>query len=167
MKPNFTITLANLGELNEGKDVSIELEFPATNDEIILAYNMATNDGMNDYIITHHEADFEIGVFEKIETLGTISTFNPDEYKAFLTFCNTGESIENAIDYVEHYDFHVYDFVDDMGDVAYRFVEATGMLDDVPEAVKRHFDHDSYGEELLSCGDFYQDKENRRIVELG
>lgn len=141
------------------------LTFPASEEEIKEAYNEVSNNGMNDVDMVDYEADFRVDHFDS-ELLQTVSEMNKDEYKAFLTFCNAGTYMQEAFDYVTKYNYHLYEGCEDMGDVAYHYGRATGLLDGCPEVVKRHFDWDGYGEEMESGGSWFQDRENKRFIEL-
>jgi hypothetical protein len=165
MKTRFTITLANLGLYNEGIYRTREIEFPATQEEINEAYNYVTFDGMNDYIILNDDADFNIYHFESLSTLNEIAELNDEQYEVFKIILKH-DSIEHALSIAKSGDYRLFENVEDFGDVARVILEDDAEFQALPDYVKRHFDYDSYGDEIYSGGQWYEDFDNRKVVEV-
>lgn len=162
---NFTIILSNLGQLNAGNNVSVEIEFPIEADELTAAYNQVSYNGNCDVITTDYDAPFEIGDYEQLTLLNDIANLDRDKYEGFLILANH-MSIREAYNYVNHYNFHIFHGVEDLGDVARCVLEDDAEFRDCPDFVKRHFDFDAYGEELESGSEFYEDFKNKTLLEI-
>ncbi|MFB5568653.1 antirestriction protein ArdA [Bacillus cereus] len=161
----FKITLTNLGKLNDGIEVSEEIHFPATHEEIAAAYLKVSNNGANDTIITNYDAPFKIDQHEMLATLERIGNLQYDIYEGFLIL-SKHMSTKMACDMAEHYNFQIFRDVKSLGDVARQVLEHDVTFQHQDKRIKNHFDYDAYGVELDSMSEYYEDFENEMLLEI-
>lgn len=90
-----------------------------------------------------------------------------DEDEATVLMCILGNhtsDFEEALKIVESGDYVIYSNCNDMSDVAYCYMEATGMLDELPELAQRYLDFEMMGRDMNIEGTFlYCDEVNGYI----
>ena len=79
-----------------------------------------------------------------------------DSEEVFQALLEAGYDIYEAIEIVKECDYMFYDNCNDMTDVAYKYIEQTGMLDNVPEFAQRYFDYEQFGRDMDIEGHFYE-----------
>lgn len=163
------IALTNLHQYNEGILNYVWLELPATDEEIEKAFDaiqVSHDDAeyfdnfgcpMEEYFITDYECDFyDVGEYESLETLNelaeTLDDLSEDEAEVVEALMKEGYDLEEALEKKD--DVIFYPDCYDMEDVAYRIVEESGMLDNIPECVSRYFDYETYARDLDIEGNF-------------
>jgi hypothetical protein len=156
----FEITLQGLAN-NELETIT----FPADESEVAEAIAKVSNYGQNDFEIVDYDAPFKIDGLN-VALFNEIAEFPKEKYDAFITFCNCGDSMKEAFDYVSFYEYRVFEDCEDMGDVARQFLEHDPHFQEAPSFMRIHFDYDSYGETLSSCGTWFEDTKNKRFIEL-
>ena len=80
-------------------------------------------------------------------------------------FIENGSDIEEALDGLRDGDYMVFSNCSDMTDVAYQYIEETGLLNDVPEMLKNYFDYEAYGRDMSFEGTFIF-TDNGNCIEL-
>ena len=167
------VAVTNLAAYNDGYLMYKWLELPATAEEIKATFNAIKRSELDEeFFISDYESDIcglEIGEYNSIEELNEIATAidELDEYDRLL--------FDAAVEYHGLYtameqlnnnelDGYVYYNCDNMADVAEQVVEATGMLNNVPEHLRYYFNYERYGRDLDLEGIFVQ--MNDCIVEL-
>lgn len=160
----FRVFITNLGKYNEGELVGKWLDLPCEDIESELA-SIGVSDEPDEngnyyeeYFITDYENDYgyKVGEYDSLDDLNEIAEEleNLDEYEkeivsALVEYGYTPEeSIEKKDDVV------VYSDCNDMTDVAYQYIEETGMLDNVPEYIARYFDYEAFGRDMGIEGTF-------------
>lgn len=63
-----------------------------------------------------------------------------------------GYTLEEALD--KYDDVMVYSDCHDMTDVAYAYIEETGLLNDVPDHLRNYFDYEAFGRDMSFEGQF-------------
>jgi len=168
----MNIALTNLGKYNEGVLDFVWLTLPATEEEIAEAFDkiqvshddihyysdglghVATSDYYGEYeefFITDYECDYlDIGEYDNLDRLNEIAETveNLDDYEKDIVkaLMNDGYSLEEALDKKD--DVFFYPDCDNMTDVAYQYIEETGMLDNVPDHIKNYFDYEAFGRDM-------------------
>lgn len=161
----FSITIANLGEYNEGKLHAEGIVFPAKHEDIAEMYNRVSYNGNNDVIIINDNAKFPIDQHEMLVTLENIGNLNEELYEGFLILAKH-MPIREAYRMVIEKNFQIFREVKDLSDVAYQVLLDDEKFKDCPEFVRRHFDYVGYGEELDSMSQFYEDFSNQTLLEI-
>jgi Antirestriction protein (ArdA) len=156
---NFSITVQNLFN---GKTTSID--FPCDMAEATKQVLSINPNGANDLELVDYEADFTIDQIN-IPMFNEIAILTEAQYKAFLIFAES-ESLDEALSLVNGYEYIVYEGCESLGDVAYRFLENDGDFQELPDFVKRNFNYESYGEELLSGMSIYESKKHKAFITL-
>ena len=160
----FRVFITNLGKYNEGELVGKWLDLPCNDTEKeLLSIGVSDEPDENgayyeEYFITDYENDYgyKFGEYDSLDDLNEIAEEleNLDEYEkeivsALVEYGYTPEeSIEKKDDVV------VYSDCNDMTDVAYQYIEETGMLDNVPEYIARYFDYEAFGRDMRIEGTF-------------
>lgn len=161
----FKITLSNLGQLNEGNNVSEDIIFPAESDKLTAAYNRVSYNGQNDVIITLDDASFNFGQYESLTLLNKIANLDSEKYEAFVILTNH-MSVRESYNMVTESNLQIFRDVEDLGDVARHVLAEDVEFQNFPDYVKRNFDFDAFGEELDSGSSFYEDFKNQMLVEI-
>ena len=68
----------------------------------------------------------------------------------FIT--ENGYDLEDALEVLD--DVIYYSNCEDMEDVAYKYVEETGLLNNVPQEIARYFDYAAFGRDIETEGNF-------------
>ena len=84
-----------------------------------------------------------------------------EDEEILFSILDYGYDVEEAIEMVKDCEYVCYNNCNDMTDVAYEYVEQSGMLDNVPEFAQIYFDYEQFGRDLMiegnfvGCGDGY------------
>lgn len=163
----MSVALTNLGQYNEGILNFTWLELPASDEEIAEAYDkISVSYGDNHHygswgqeyeevFITDYECEFmEVDEYANLEELNeiaeTIEGLTESEAEIVEALMNDGYNLEEAIDKKD--DCIYWDNCDSMTEVAERYAEETGMLDQIPESLRYYFDFESFGRDLSFDG---------------
>jgi antirestriction protein len=79
------------------------------------------------------------------------------EFEAVGYVMEAGYEVDEAIEIVNNGDYRIW-YCDSMTDVAYEYVEETGMLDSLPDFAQRYFDYEAFGRDLKIEGNFTEVK---------
>lgn len=179
----MNIALTNLGKYNEGVLDFVWLALPATKEEIAKAFDkievshddvhyysnglgqVANNDYYGEYeewFITDYECDYlRIGEYDNLEELNeiaeTVEDLDDTEQIIVKALLDEGYSLEDALDKKD--DCYLYSSCDNMTDVAYQYIEETGILDQIPEHLQSYFDYEAYGRDLSFEGHWVETSE--------
>jgi antirestriction protein len=167
------VAVTNLAAYNEGFLIYRWLELPATAEEIEATYKAVQRSECNEeFFITDYESDIyglEIGEYDSVEKLNEIATAIDElnEYDRLLFDAAVGyHGLYEAMELLnsDTLEGYIYYDCDNMADVAEQVIEATGILDNVPEHLRYYFDYEAYGRDLDIEGIYVQ--MNDCIVEL-
>ena len=173
----FRVYITNLGKYNEGELVGKWLDLPCDDIETeLFSIGVSEEPDENgryyeEYFITDYENDYdyEVGEYDSLEELNEIAEEleNLEDYeKEIFTAClNYSYSLEDALKVVNDGDYIIYSNCTDMTDVAYQYIEETGMLNSVPENIANYFDYEAFGRDLGIEGTFIF-TDNGNCIEL-
>ena len=173
----FRVFITNLGKYNEGELVGKWLDLPCEDIESELA-SIGVSDEPDEngnyyeeYFITDFENDYnyKVGEYDSLDELNEIAEEleNLDDYdrEVVNTFIENGSDIEEALDGLRDGDYMVFSNCSDMTDVAYQYIEETGLLNDIPEGLRNYFDYEAYGRDMSFEGTFIF-TDNGNCIEL-
>ena len=162
----FRIYLTNLGKYNEGELVGKWLDLPCE-DMVKELVSIGVSDEPDEngnyyeeYFITDYENDYDykVGEYDSLDDLNEIAEEleNLDDYdrEVVKAFIENGSDIEEALDGLRDGDYMVFSNCSDMTDVAYQYIEETGLLNDIPEGLRNYFDYEAYGRDMSFEGTF-------------
>ena len=178
----MNIALTNLGKYNEGVLDFVWLTLPATDEEIAKAFDqiqvshddthyysdglghVATNDYYGEYeefFITDYECNFmKIGEYDNLEKLNeiaeTIENLTDYEQTIVKALIDDGYSLEEALDKKD--DCVLYSGCNDMTDVAYQYIEETGLLNNAG-TLANYFDYEAFGRDMSFEGHWIETDE--------
>ena len=173
----FRVFITNLGKYNEGELVGKWLDLPCEDIEKELA-SIGVSDEPDEngnyyeeYFITDYENDYgyKVGEYDSLDELNEIAEEleNLDEWDKEIVnaFIENGSDIEEALDGLRDGDYMVFSNCSDMTDVAYQYIEETGLLNDIPEGLRNYFDYEAYGRDMSFEGTFIF-TDNGNCIEL-
>lgn len=173
----FRVFITNLGKYNEGELVGKWLDLPCEDIESELASIGVSEEpdengnSYEEYFITDYENDYgyKVGEYDSLDDLNEIAEEleNLDEYEKEVVnaFIENGSDIEEALDGLRDGDYMVFSNCSDMTDVAYQYIEETGLLNDIPEGLRNYFDYEAYGRDMSFEGTFIF-TDNGNCIEL-
>ncbi len=142
-------------------DKDYELNLPCTEekiDDFLDKHFDGGEDEYDEYIIV----DCDDFTFDKLENLYGINEFIQlveDEdvsYSCAQAILDWTQDIQEAISIIRKNDYCLYKGMYDMGDVAYEYLEETGLISELPDLLKRYFDYDAYGRDMDMSGSFIE-----------
>lgn len=158
-KKILSVYLTNLGKYNEGYLIGEWVELPVTDEELeAVLERIGINERYEEYFITDYESDYGLtaneyssieDLNEQAEQLDDLDEWELDIVTALLS---EGYTLEEALDKYE--DVMVYSDCHDMTDVAYAYIEETGLLNDVPDHLRNYFDYEAFGRDMSFEGQF-------------
>lgn len=173
----FRIYLTNLGKYNEGELVGKWLDLPCE-DMVKELVSIGVSDEPDEngnyyeeYFITDYENDYDykVGEYDSLDDLNEIAEEleNLDDYdrEVVKAFIENGSDIEEALDGLRDGNYMVFSNCSDMADVAYQYIEETGLLNDIPEGLRNYFDYEAYGRDMSFEGTFIF-TDNGNCIEL-
>ena len=173
----FRVFITNLGKYNEGELVGKWLDLPCEDIESELA-SIGVSDEPDEngnyyeeYFITDFENDYnyKVGEYDSLDNLNEIAEEleNLDDYdkEVMNAFIENGSDIKEALDGLRDGDYMVFSNCSDMTDVAYQYIEETGLLNDIPEGLRNYFDYEAYGRDMSFEGTFIF-TDNGNCIEL-
>lgn len=154
------VFLTNLGKYNEGELVGEWLELPATDEEIEeVKERIGINDYYEEWFITDYESEIpglNVREYDDLDDLNDIAQNLADldryDLEIVAAYLEEGYDLEDAIDRKDA--AIVWSNCNDMTDVAYAYIEETGMLDSVPDNIARYFDYEAFGRDMSFEGQF-------------
>lgn len=160
MTTALRIYLTNLGKYNEGELVGEWVELPATEEELeAVMERIGINEEYEEYFITDYESDVpgvRVGEYDNLDDLNemaeTLADLDDYDLEIIGAFLSEGYTLEEALDQKD--DVMVFSDCHDMTDVAYAYIEETGMLDSVPDNIARYFDYEAFGRDMSFDGQF-------------
>lgn len=148
------IYLTNLGKYNEGYLVGEWVTLPVDDDELEeVKKRIGINEYYEEWFITDYESDIdgvEVNEYSDIEELNEIAEMLEElddaDIEVIGALMSEGYSFDEAIDKKD--DVIIFVDCEDMEDVARKYIEETGMLDDVPEHLANYFNYESFGRDM-------------------
>jgi len=156
------IYLTNLGKYNEGILQGEWLDLPATDDEIeACKERIGIDDRYEEWFITDYETDVHGLTVDEYDNLNDLNDLaeaieeDPAAAEALIFFgYDTAEEIAEGLKDVI-YITTLQGAEDEDTAIGYYFAEECGMLDKVPDDIKRYFDYEAYGRDIRLNGSFY------------
>ena len=154
------IYIKNLGKYNEGELLGEWVELPISTDEFNnVLERIGINDKYKEYFISDYETDFdyEIGEYDSISELNDLAyqlEDIEDGKEVIKAMLESGYDMEESIEKFKNNDFMIWYDCEHMYDVAYCYVEETGMLDNVPDGLAQYFDYELFGRDMYLEGDY-------------
>lgn len=150
------VYIANLGKYNEGEMVGAWFSFPIDFEEV--KEKIGLNAEYEEYAIHDYELPFRIDEYESIDRLNDLYELI-QEIENEPIYDELNEIIEywfNDIeDLLEHKDDIIsYSDCSSMEDIAYYYIEETGVLNALPENLRYYFDYASLGSDMELEGNF-------------
>ena len=154
------IFLTNLGKYNEGYLIGEWVTLPVDDDELKQVKNrIGINGHYEEMFITDYESDIdgvEVNEHSDIDELNEIAEMLQElddaDIEIIGALMSDGYSFDEEIDKKD--DVLIFVDCEDMADVARKYIEETGMLDDVPEHLANYFDYESFGRDMSFEGHF-------------
>lgn len=147
-----------MGKYNEGKETGEWFRVPVDYDEV--KKELGLNERYEEYAIHDYELPFEISEYTSIEEVNRLAGLvqevvsagiAEEDVKPLCRALNNG--IEELAEKAE--DIVFYSGADDMSDVAYRIVEESGGVGELPQEIRElYFDYEAYGRDLDIEGRF-------------
>ena len=171
----MNVWVGNLGKYVEGELVGEWLSLPCNDFEEdwdeLMALILIDGKRYEEVFCADWEcsiAGLEYSEYPNYEELNRIATewtgmLDCEQEAVQVRLLLMGEGFDDAV--ANSCDTAIYYGCDDMTDVAYRYVEETGMLDSMPEPLRCYFDYEAYGRDLKICGCFDYSKELGCMVE--
>lgn len=118
-------------------------------------------DGSEEFIIVDYDAPFKISEYdsiselvEKAEQLENLTDEEIEVLEAVLEHHTS--DFDEALKIVEDGDYMIYYDCWNMAEVAERYLDETGMLNELPDFAVSYFDFEAYGRDMEIEGHFYQ-----------
>ena len=154
------ICIANLNKYNKGLLVNKWIKLPVTNEELDnVLKEIDINENDDGYFIFDYESDIdhlEVGAYDNIYNLNviaaTIENMDDSEREIYSALLHDGYNSIEAIDKID--DCIIYFGCYTMEAVAEKYVEDTGILDQIPENLQYYFDYAAYGRDMEIEGHF-------------
>ena len=117
--------------------------------------------GSEEFIIIDSNAPFKISEYDSVSELVEISeqleNLTDDEIEVLeAVFEHHTNDFDEALEIVEDGNYMIYDDCCSMTEVAERYLDETGMLNELPDFAVRYFDFEAYGRDMEIEGYFYQ-----------
>ena len=170
----ISVWVGNLGKYNEGELVGEWFSFPCEDfeeewDELMKAIGIGGR--YEEVFCADWECDIpglkysEYPDYEELDSIAQEwdSMLNWQQEAVGIRMSLMGEDIYKAIDNMN--DVCIYYGCDDMTDVAERYVDDTGMLDQVPDSFRCYFDYEMFGRDMAIEGCFEYSDELGCMVE--
>lgn len=153
------IFLTNLGKYNKGELVGEWINLPCTEEELEeVKKRIGINEEHEEWFITDYETNygFKVDEYADLEKLNgmaeTLDNLSETEVEIMETLTDNGYDLDEALKKID--DVIYYGNCEDMEDVAYQYIEESGLLNNVPEEIARYFDYAAYGRDLEIDGCF-------------
>ena len=166
--------ITNLGKYNEGELIGKWIEFPISDDELQnvlkeIGCYYVDDDGVEhnveyeEYFFTdwNNNISFDFGEYPNLEEVNEFAervealSESEQEYIELLMDGYTSD-INEALDIIAGGNYVVWHDCDSMEDVAYNYVEETGMLNNIPSNIANYFDYAALGRDMDIEGAFLE-----------
>lgn len=166
--------ITNLGKYNEGDLVGRWIDFPISDDELQVVLKEIgcyyVDDGGVEHNVEYEEffftdwnndIAFDFGEYPDLEEVNEFAervealSENEQEYIELLMDGYTTD-INAALEIIEDDSFRIWNDCDDMTDVAYHYIDETGMLDNVNDNIANYFDYEALGRDMAIEGTFLE-----------
>ena len=171
----INVWVGNLGKYNEGELVGEWFGLPCCDfdeewDELMERIGI-DYDGYEEVFCADWECripGLKYSEYPDYERLNSIAAeweemYDDDREAVQIRMSLCGEDFETALDHME--DVRIYHGCKDMTDVAYEYVDDTGMLDSAPEYLRNYFDYEAFGRDMGIEGCFEYSEELGCMVE--
>lgn len=156
----LNIFVTNLGKYNEGHLIGEWVELPVSEEELQAVYaRIGINEYYEEVFITDYETDIsglEIGEYDNISNLNNFATeldnLDDSDKEVVGALISYGYDLEEALDKKD--DCYIFYNVGDMADVAERYCDECGILDEIPDHLRGYFDYEAYGRDMSFEGTF-------------
>ena len=150
------VYIVNLGKYNEGEEAGAWFTLPVDPDEV--AERIGLNGNYEEYAIHDYELPVDIDRYMSLEELNRLpelvekvaERIGEDNIQAVLK--EWFSSLEELADHVE--DIIWYSYCSSMEELAYLLINDEGLLDSVPDSIRRYFDYESYGRDMEIEGQY-------------
>lgn len=153
------IYLTNLGKYNEGKLVGEWVELPATDEELEkVKERIGINKFYEEWFITDYETNFgfKVDEYANLDELNgmaeTLDNLSDTEIEIMEALTENGYDLEDALKVLDGVIY--YSNCEDMEDIAYQYIEESGLLNNVPQEIARYFDYAAFGRDIETEGNF-------------
>lgn len=153
------IYLTNLGKYNEGELVGEWVKPPATDEELEkVKERIGINKFYEEWFITDYETNFgfKVDEYANLDELNgmaeTLDNLSDTEIEIMEALTENGYDLEDALETLDNVIY--YSDCEDMEDVAYKYIEETGLLNNVPQEIARYFDYAAFGRDIETEGNF-------------
>lgn len=153
------IYLTNLGKYNEGELVGEWVELPATDEELEkVKERIGINKFYEEWFITDYETNFgfKVDEYANLDELNgmaeTLDNLSGTEIEIMETLTENGYDLEDALETLDNVIY--YSDCNDMEDIAYQYIEESGLLNNVPQEIARYFDYAALGRDMEIEGNF-------------
>lgn len=166
------VFITDLEAYNNGHLVGAWYTLPMSEDELSEAIENELYKGRaicedehhhEEYFITDYECDYmDIGEYDDLYKLNDIAEKMEsvtDEEKAAITLMMDNNIVSDLNEAIENIDNMICTGENTMEDVAYAYIEDTGMLGDMPESLQCYFDYEAFGRDLEINGSYFEDPE--------
>lgn len=118
-------------------------------------------DGSEEFIIVDYDAPFKISEYDSVAELVEISeqleNLTDEEIEILeAVLKHHTNHFDKALEIVEDGNYIIYDDCCSMTEVAERYLDETGMLNELPDFAVSYFDFEAYGRDMEFNGRFYQ-----------
>ncbi|MBQ9041440.1 MAG: antirestriction protein ArdA [Eggerthellaceae bacterium] len=169
--PYVKAWVGNLGKYNEGDLVGEWVEFPIDDDDredVLQRIGIGDPVDQDDPSFGIYEEyffpdyDSELPLFEEFSEYASYEELNEiaeavedvEDFDILIAIIGNETSLSAAIQTYKSGDWRDYPGCEDMSDVAMRCCEDDPAFTEAEDFMRRHFDFESYGQELESCGTF-------------
>lgn len=163
----FTAWVTNLGKYNEGEIMDKAVNFPLIDEDEIknILKEIGIGAEYEEYFVADYDAEFdttELGEYTPLSRLQEIgeryAELSGEERTVFNEISSETSSLDEAFAIVENGNYIIYADCNSMKDLAYRYVEDAGLLENIPTNVSDYFDYEKYGREMNMYGWYVNSK---------
>lgn len=148
-----------LGKVQWGRTCREWVELPATDEELEkVKERIGINQFYEEWFITDYETNFgfKIDEYANLDELNemaeTLDNLSDTEIEIIEALTNNGYDLQDALEVLD--DVIYYSDCNDMEDIAYQYIEESGLLNNVPRDIARYFDYAAFGRDMEIEGNF-------------
>lgn len=154
------IYITNLKKYNEGLLIGEWVDLPISDEELAAVFGrIGIDEEHQEYFISDYESNInglKVNEYEDINSLNdiaeSIEDMNDLDMKIYRALLKNGYDVIDAIDAMS--DCTYYDGCYDMEDVAIKYVQDLGLLDEAPAILINYFDYEAFGRQMEIDGEF-------------
>ncbi|EAF4776851.1 antirestriction protein ArdA [Listeria monocytogenes] len=131
---------------------------PTSREEI--CSRLEIEDAQETFLIDSYTAPFTINETDNINRLNEIANLYEEhsgheviDYLPDLVKEGFYSDIKNALEEIDN--IYIYHGCNSMLDIAYQFIEESGLLSNIPDNVQRYFNYEAYARDMEIEGSFY------------